>query len=282
MQAGSMVSESSGKEEVKKTLGSQAAEEFLRIFQRGLEFLREVVTENERLRYQVAALEEQLRTERERSQGRHLEEEVLTWKRKYEELLKHLEEIRAKNESIMQRFVAIEEENNSLANLYIASYQLHTTLNFQEVLQIIVEIVINLIGAESFAIYLLNPRDRVLEPQVGEGVERDALPRIHLEGTIVGKAVLSGELYVNEELLLRGGTPDNPIVVVPLLIRGEPIGAVVLFKMLPQKTKLQEVDRELFNLLAGHAATALFAAKLYSESERKRTTMQGFIELLTR
>lgn len=277
-----MSSEHSGKEEAKKTLGSQAAEEFLRIFQRGLEFLREVVSENERLRYQVAALEEQLRTAREQPHSKHLEEEVITWKHKYEELLKHLEEIRTKNESIMQRFISVEEENNSLANLYIASYQLHTTLNFQEVLQIILEIVINLVGAEAFAIYLLNPRERILEPQAGEGMNRDQLPRIPIEGTLVGKAVLSGELYLNEDLLLRGGTPENPIVVVPLLIKGEPIGAVVLFKMLPQKTKLQEVDRELFNLLAGHAATALFAAKLYSESERKRTTMQGFIELLTR
>jgi nitrate/nitrite-specific signal transduction histidine kinase len=277
-----MSSEHSGKEEAKKTLGSQAAEEFLRIFQRGLEFLREVVSENERLRYQVAALEEQLRTAREQPYSKHLEEEVITWKHKYEELLKHLEEIRTKNESIMQRFISVEEENNSLANLYIASYQLHTTLNFQEVLQIILEIVINLVGAEAFAIYLLNPRERILEPQAGEGMNRDQLPRIPIEGTLVGKAVLSGELYLNEDLLLRGGTPENPIVVVPLLIKGEPIGAVVLFKMLPQKTKLQEVDRELFNLLAGHAATALFAAKLYSESERKRTTMQGFIELLTR
>lgn len=278
-----MEKEHPGKEAVKRpVLGTQAAEEFLRIFQRGLEFLKEVVTENEQLRYQVAALEEQLREAREQRGPSHLEEEVQLWKKKYEDLLKHLEEIRAKNEGVMQRFIAIEEENNSLANLYIASYQLHTTLNFQEVLQIILEIVINLVGAEVFAVYLLNPRERVLEPAAWEGIEQGKLPRIPLEEGVVGKAVLSGELYINEEKIATGGSPADPIVVVPLLIKGEPIGAVILFKMLPQKTKFQEVDRELFNLLAGHAATALFAAKLYSESERKRTTMQGFIELLTR
>ena len=40
------------------------------------------------------------------------------------------------------------------------------------------------------------------------------------------------------------------------------------------------LDFELFNLLAGHAATALFASKLYSESERKLSTIQGFLDLL--
>jgi hypothetical protein len=35
-------------------------------------------------------------------------------------------------------------------------------------------------------------------------------------------------------------------------------------------------------MLGGHAATAIFAAKLYSQSERKLNTIQGFIELLTK
>ena len=39
---------------------------------------------------------------------------------------------------------------------------------------------------------------------------------------------------------------------------------------------------ELFTLLAGHAATAILASKLYSQSERKLNTIQGFIDLLTK
>jgi hypothetical protein len=40
------------------------------------------------------------------------------------------------------------------------------------------------------------------------------------------------------------------------------------------------MDYELFTLLAGHAATALFSAKLYSTSERKLNTLQGFLDML--
>jgi GAF domain-containing protein len=144
------------------------------------------------------------------------------------------------------------------------------------------EIVINLVGAHSFAIYLVEPQEGHLRPAMAEGVDLASLKPLPLEGSVAGKAVRTGELYVNDSLLISGGSPENPIVVVPLLIKGEPIGAVILFKMLPQKKKFAEVDRELFNLLAGHAATALFASKLYTETERKRRTMQGFIDLLTR
>jgi len=33
--------------------------------------------------------------------------------------------------------------------------------------------------------------------------------------------------------------------------------------------------------LAAHAATAVFASKLYSQSERKLNTIQSFLDLLT-
>ena len=35
-------------------------------------------------------------------------------------------------------------------------------------------------------------------------------------------------------------------------------------------------------LLAGHAATAIFASRLHSQSKRKLSTIQGFIDLLTK
>ena len=64
-------------------------------------------------------------------------------------------------------------------------------------------------------------------------------------------------------------------------IEKRPIGAIAIFSLLQQKNGFSALDHELFNVLGGHAATALFAAKLYSQSERKLNTIQGFIELLT-
>jgi GAF domain-containing protein len=63
-------------------------------------------------------------------------------------------------------------------------------------------------------------------------------------------------------------------------IKDQIIGGIVVYSILEQKESFSPLDFELFNLLAGHAATAIFASKLYSESERKLSTIQGFLELL--
>ena len=63
--------------------------------------------------------------------------------------------------------------------------------------------------------------------------------------------------------------------------RTRPYYVSVIYKLLQQKDSFSAVDYELFSLLAGQAATAIFAAKLYSQSERKLTTIQSFLELLT-
>ena len=61
-----------------------------------------------------------------------------------------------------------------------------------------------------------------------------------------------------------------------------PIGAIAIYRLLQQKDGFSALDHELFTVLGGHAATALFAARLYSQSERKLNTIQGFIDLLTK
>ena len=69
---------------------------------------------------------------------------------------------------------------------------------------------------------------------------------------------------------------------VPLVVQNRLIGAIAVYGLLAQKDGFSALDHELFNMLGGHAATAIFAAKLYSQSERKLNTIQGFIDLLTK
>ena len=73
---------------------------------------------------------------------------------------------------------------------------------------------------------------------------------------------------------------SSPLVVIPLQIQKRPIGAIAIYSLLQQKEGFTALDHELFNLLGGHAATAIFAARLYSQSERKLNTIQGFLDLL--
>ena len=82
---------------------------------------------------------------------------------------------------------------------------------------------------------------------------------------------------------LREAVADSvPIVSIPLRVENLPIGAIAVHSLLQQKSGFTALDHELFTLLAGHAATAIFASRLYAQSERKLSTIQGFIDLLTK
>jgi nitrate/nitrite-specific signal transduction histidine kinase len=269
----------------------QAAQEFLHMLHRGADFLREVVEDNERLRLRVAGLEASLQgaggaapqSGDADERVRRLEEELASWRSRYDELYGRVSTVEEENQSFLSRYLQVEEENNNLANLYIASYQLHSTLNFREVLQIILEIVINLVGAELFAVYLLDQHDEVLSPVAAEGLDIERFPAVKLGEGEIGAAIAARELALYEDRLgERNLDPTRPLAVIPLKIKDDLIGAIVVHQLLSQKPRFADVDRELFNLLGGHAATAIFASKLYTESERKLSTMQGFIQLLTK
>ncbi|NJC89202.1 MAG: GAF domain-containing protein [Desulfuromonas sp.] len=268
--------------------GLNRADDFLQLFKKGAEFTQDLLKENERLRFRIVKLEESLK-ERDLVGGTALSQDSARLLKKIEELEQEKAEILGRvrraeeeNQDFANRYVEIEEENNMLANLYIASYQLHSTLDFKEVTQIILEIVINLIGAEEFGLLLLDEKTNKLEPIACEGLELGQLPSVGVGSGIIGDSVKSGENFFTESM--EGYQRDflNPMVCIPLKIKEHVIGVIVIYKLLTQKEKFTSVDYELFSLLAGHAATAVFSSRLYSESERKLSTIQGFIDLLTK
>jgi len=265
--------------------------EFLHMFNKVAEFTKELLMENERLESEVGQLERTNQGALDQADGDggegdvgRLKEELTKLDMEKKQMLERYQQVEEENKDFVGRYVEIEEENNNMANLYVASYQLHSTLDFQEVVSIIMEIIINLIGAEIFGLLMLDEKTGDINALAMEGMEVEAFPNIISGQGITGKAVASGESYFSEKGTNIEGDPDpsNPIVCVPLKIKDRVIGAVVIYKLLQQKDSFKNVDYELFSLLVGHAATALFSAKLYSESERKRHTIKGFIDLLTK
>jgi len=272
------------KDEEKNALNR--AEEFLQVFKKGAEFTQELLKENERLRYQILQLEEAQKKHPADQSG---DGETILLRRRIEELeaekneiLDRIDRVEAENNDFAQRYVDVETQNNMLANLYIASFQLHSTLDHREVLQIITEIVINLIGAEEFAVLVLDEKARKLQAVATEGLELAEVPIVRVGEGIIGETARNGESYFIDHM--EGYVRDltNPQVCIPLKIKDHVIGVLAIYKLLVQKDQFSDLDYELFSLLAGHAATAIFSSKLYSESERKLSTIQGFIDLMTK
>jgi transcriptional regulator with GAF, ATPase, and Fis domain len=263
------------------------ADDFLQMFKKGAEFTQDLLKENEKLRFRIVELEGSLKEKgvdvtAEDEETVALQKKIESLEQEKEQILGRIKVVEEENEDFANRYVEIEEENNMLANLYIASYQLHSTLDFKEVLQIILEIVINLIGAEEFGVLLLDEKTNKLEPVASEGIETSALPSIAVGDGIIGESVRSGENYFIETMEGYERDFEKPIVCIPLKIKEHVIGVISIYKLLVQKDEFTNVDYELFTLLAGHAATAVFSSRMYSDSERKLSTIQGFIDLLTK
>ena len=260
-------------------------EDFLALFNRGAEFTRELLQENQRLRARLAQIsdrqESAARNPEEWEKLRHEQvERIASLEEECSSVRERLDQVELENSQFAQRYVEVEEENNNLANLYVSSYQLHSTLDQSEVIKIIMEIVINLIGAEVFALYLLDAESSTLVPLAAEGLPLDEFPKAVLGSGVLGKAVASQQATCWDTA--RSDDLSQPIVCVPLVVQQQPIGAIAVYSLLSQKDGFTDLDHELFNMLGGHAATAIFAAKLYSQSERKLNTIQGFIDLLTK
>jgi hypothetical protein len=136
------------------------ADEFLQIFKKGEEFTQDLLKENERLRYKILKLEENKRILHRGDGGdgmlTKLEETLKQVREEKEALLSRFKEVEEENQSFASRHVEVEKENNNLANLYVSSYQLHSNLDFKEFLRIVVEIIINLVGSDRFAVMLFD------------------------------------------------------------------------------------------------------------------------------
>ncbi|MEW6068836.1 MAG: GAF domain-containing protein [Nitrospirota bacterium] len=258
------------------------ADEFLQVFKKGEEFTKELIKENERLRFRVAQLEGALEKTGNEEKNRLYEERIKALENEINSLMERYKKVEDENKDFASKYIEVETENNNLANLYVASYQLHSTLDFNEVLKIVLEIIINLIGAEKFALYLMDEKTNELLPAASEGLSLSDMPKVKTGEGRIGIVAKQGESYFSENMMYNAETIDtkNPIVCIPLKIKEHVIGVISIYSLFVQKAGFTNVDYELFNLLAGHAATAIFSSKLYTQSERKLTTIQSFLDLL--
>jgi nitrate/nitrite-specific signal transduction histidine kinase len=252
---------------IKKTPGSDYVH---KVRDETKDYICELLDANAALRRLNASLESsigELRQERvqlkeEALKLRELLEEMRSERR---ELDRRLSRVEDENHEFSSRYVAVEEQNNNLVNLYVATNQLHSTLDREEILTILQEIVINLVGSEEFAIYVHSADSDTFEVAATFGVEKDELPVVS-QGGGLAHAVARGELWVNNG---NDASANDPLACVPLRLGERVVGVIAVFGLLAQKSDFEPVDYELFNLLASQAATALYASGLHAATGRR-------------
>jgi len=175
--------------------------------------------------------------------------------------------VKSEYQHLLERYVGLEEQNSTLTTLYVACQRLHSTLDRSEMLVTVREIITNLVGCEEYVLFTLAP-DGCLRHVDSFGLEPKAFERL-LPGTgLIRRAVETGEPYLLRDGDRMGAAPfeENLTACIPLKRNGAVTGAIALFRLLPQKFELQELDRELFRLLETHLATALYGAELHQRA----------------
>jgi GAF domain-containing protein len=184
-------------------------------------------------------------------------------------------------QEISERLVETEHQLDRLMSLYVATYQLHAFLDPREVHAAIADIAVNLLGAERFALVLRKEGLEECEIALAQGITPEVAP------LFAGESYIGGDWLVDASLgdgVLRLGPVEgsDALIAVPLKIQDEIVGALVVLKLFDHKATLRPDDRDLLDLLSAHAASALFAARLFAAKDRKLRTLESLVKLARR
>lgn len=231
-----------------------------RVLHDGQRYTQELLQKNETLGTMVATLE---------AENRHLltqiesiQAEAERTNREHADLRARLAEIQSESSRFAERFVEVERQNSNLASLYVASYQIHGSVDRDQVLVVIQEILANLVGSEETAIFEVEA-DGSLVLVSHNSLAPEPWRRIARGEGLIGRAVETGETWIVSDSDRPSGRESALTACIPLKLEGRVTGAIAIFRLLPQKKALEAVDRELFDLLATHAAMAMYCTGLH-------------------
>jgi nitrate/nitrite-specific signal transduction histidine kinase len=171
-----------------------------------------------------------------------------------------LQRLAEERRELERKYVEVEKQNSDLTNLFVASKSLHESLDRRQVLAAIQEIIINLLGSEELAVFELNQDGSALELVDSFGVEAKKFARIPLGDGSIGQVAAQGQPVVDE---VASRKEEGLTACVPLMLGNQAVGAVAVFRLLPQKQHgLQQLDHDLLELLRAQAGLALYCTRL--------------------
>lgn len=186
---------------------------------------------------------------------------------------RRLSAIEADRDELASLFVQSEQQASRIMNLYVATYQLHATLDPEDVEAAIGEIAADLLGAERYLLLLRGEEGSDDQIALREGLDEETANEF-AAAPEVRATLADGVVRIAED---HGA---SPIGVVPLRVQENVVGALVIVKLFDHKDRPLAEDRELLDLMAAHVASALFAARAYQTLSRKLRTLQDLTGLL--
>jgi hypothetical protein len=180
-------------------------------------------------------------------------------------LMGKMSDLESTRHELSARYVDVEQSNSNLANLYVASYGIHGSLNREDVVRAIHEVLVNIVGSEEFAIFERSPDTAGFALTSSMGLSAEQGSRLRASSGRLGEALRHGAVYVRDSQGSESSPGEEHLTAcVPLVVGGTVRGAIAVFRLLSHKSVLEPVDHELFDLLATHAASALYCSDLHA------------------
>jgi hypothetical protein len=195
---------------------------------------------------------------------------------RHRELHGRIQQLEGSLAEMEQLLASTERQAAQLVNLYVATYQLHASLETGDVRAAIADIAVNLLGAERFGIWLKDDAGALwLAPEGSLAREGTGAPRGYVPGDSIVDACLA---RCSPQFGPREGS--QVMAAVPFVRHGDVIGVLVIETFLSHKPGLDAQDHELLDLMAAHAASALLAARAFHVSQRKLQAYEGLLGFL--
>ncbi len=237
-------------------------------FKKGAEFTSSLLSEletlkrdSERLRLENAELRHHLASE---EAIRELLEKIDRLEQEKDRLRRQAKGETEKNEDFAARYAEVERELDTMANLYVALSQLHSTFEPRQMLGVIEQMLAQFVGAGSFIIYLrrYTAGEKFLEP-VHAYHCNPARKSIRWGEGPVGESAATQLKKVADPAARNG---EEPLACIPMVLGRETVGVIAILSFFEQKSQFEQIDFEFFKLLGTHSASAIVAAGLMADA----------------
>ncbi|MBN2529382.1 MAG: GAF domain-containing protein [Deltaproteobacteria bacterium] len=264
---------------------SARSEEFLEtFFRKGAEFTEQLLQESQRMKSRIQQLSDENIQLRSQLASDDAVKDLLVKIQALEEdrvrIRASADDVKREYKTYEDRYVEMEQELDQMANLYVASSQLHVTMESSQVFSVIEQMLMQFVGAGSIGIFLRGfgtEGKPVLRPVHAFHCDEITGTTIEWNAGPVGETAATAVQFIMEPE--KAEDESSPIACIPLIFGGDVIGVIAIYSLLEQKKKFVNVDYELFRLLAGHAASAIIGSGLYARTESVAAALDCFDSL---
>lgn len=180
-----------------------------------------------------------------------------------------------------------EKELDKISRLFKALNNLHITVNLNDIYKTIEQLLINFVGVKSYSLFLKDSNTKKFLLRTSKGMSKEKLKQIlineknnKINKMMKEKAGFITKPFHTPEKIHLTNQKLNLYACIPLHIEDRLIGTILVHNLTKEKGTFTQFDKDLFALIAQHAAISIVRAKLLEKSEEKTISLYDISRLL--